>query len=374
MNQLEHLKTYKLTLLTKSPLFIGSGKQYNKKEYYFDSQKKQIMFFNTEKFFQFLIEHKLLDKYEQYMFSQESNLKNFFRECGLSYSQNLIDYTVNTQNVFDDEHTLSEIHQFMRNANMQPYVPGSSVKGCLRTAILWKLIKQNENSIEKNSQEKYNKKNEINYGQTNNFEAKYYLNKLNLDTENPVNYVNSIMRAIRIFDSMPIDNSQMSIAAKIDVSVKGNERPIKKVVREVVVPGTKIEFILTIDEFISKELDADFIINAISEYGRYYKETFVKSFRPPKNAVFETFENCIVLGGGSGYFSKSILYPYYGKNEAVKEVAGIMQDKFPNGHHENDVKIGISPHMLKHTKYKQQSYHFGICEVKIEPCANEKQT
>ncbi len=363
MNQSEHLKTYKLTLLTKAPLFIGSGQKYNKKEYYFDSQQKRAIFINTKKFFSLLSEKKLLDKYEQYIYWREDiDLKGFLDENGIYAQkiQEIKDYDLNTGNAIDKNHSLAEVHQFIRDANMRPYVPGSSVKGCLRTAILWNLIKENESiksSIEKQIEKQYNENDK---------------KVLNLEVEY-LNAVNSIMRAISISDSIPIDNSKMSLAAKIDISVKGKEKPIKKVVREVIIPETKIHFILTIDESINKNLNVDFIRKVISEYGDYYKETFAESFKTPPNAICENFKNCIVLGGGSGYFGKNICYPYYGKDKAVEKVSEIMSRQFRNHNHEKDKEIGISPHMLKHTHYNKKSYHFGVCEVKIEDCANVKQ-
>ena len=39
----QYMSTYKVTLETKGPLYIGSGKQLGKKEYIHNRQKKEIV-------------------------------------------------------------------------------------------------------------------------------------------------------------------------------------------------------------------------------------------------------------------------------------------------------------------------------------------
>ena len=46
------MSTYKVTLETKGPLYIGSGKQLGKKEYIHNRQKKEIVVPNLIKMYQ----------------------------------------------------------------------------------------------------------------------------------------------------------------------------------------------------------------------------------------------------------------------------------------------------------------------------------
>jgi CRISPR-associated protein Csm5 len=352
MEQYCHLKTYEIILTTKSPLFIGSGKEYSKKEYYYYEKNKIVHIINNHTMFSMLISYNLVDEYERYMINRpDEYLHEFLKDCRFTkaHINAMTDYQINIGNAIFEDKSLSSIMQFIRNTKMQPYVPGSSLKGCLRTAILWQLISEN-NSIDKNQSAK-------------DIEA-YYLNTLKYNIKKQKDAVNSVMRGISISDSMPIDNKNMVLAKKDDVSKSGNINTINTI-RESVAPETKIRFILTIDESFCTYINADFIRKAVSNYWKYYKNTFISLFHLPNSAVSANFPNCIVLGGGSGYFGKNIMYPLYGKKLAVEKVSEIMQHKFKNHKHEIDIQYGISPRKLKYTKFNSKFYHYGVCNFEI---------
>lgn len=43
MIRYEHLEQYELKLITKTPVFVGSGREYNKRDYYFDAKIKRYI-------------------------------------------------------------------------------------------------------------------------------------------------------------------------------------------------------------------------------------------------------------------------------------------------------------------------------------------
>lgn len=355
MKEYAHLKTYDLVLTTRSPVFVGSGREYNKKEYYYDMPGRKVCFIDFSAMFQLLYSRDLINEYENYILKQSNtSLHHFFRDIKLTQAdiEKITEYTADVSDALVEGKPLAKIQQFMRDAQHRPYIPGSSIKGCLRTAILWKLIRSNPLSFD-------------GVGKTKILE-KQYLNILNLNKRNEKDEVNSIMRGISISDSLSIDNRRMILTKKDDISTTGKKNTIN-IIREAVAPGTRIKFSMTIDESVKSNVDADFIRESIREYGQYYKETFADSFQNPENCEVEGFHDCIVLGGGSGYFGKNILYPLYGKKIAVGKVANIMQGRMysANHHHEKDISLGISPHMIKHTQYKAKSYHYGVCQVEI---------
>lgn len=347
-----HLQVYDLILKTKAPLFIGSGRKYTKKEFTYNPRTHKVAFIDPQLLMEKLIEKNLLDKYEHFILRCPNvYLYSFLVECG--FSQYEIDemtiFTADAADAVMKGKALSEVHEFIHDVKYRPYVPGSSLKGCLRTVLLYKMI--HEKPIVFTGQDK-----------ADNVEA-IYLNTLRLNPKQQ-DEVNSIMRGISISDSMPIDRENMILARKDDISKAGNRKPIN-LIRECVKPGVEIVFKLTLDKSVLKTIDVEFIREAVAEYGIYYTKTYSESFRMPQNAVYESFENCIVLGGGSGYYGKNIIYPLMGKEKAVRYVSKFMSKKFPRHKHENDIRQGISPHRLKHTTYDRLSYHFGVCEVKI---------
>ena len=77
MKELGHLQVYDLILKTRTPLFVGSGKKYVKKEYLFDPKGRRASFLKEDAFFQLLTDRNLEERYEQFMRGEQDNLHAF---------------------------------------------------------------------------------------------------------------------------------------------------------------------------------------------------------------------------------------------------------------------------------------------------------
>ena len=65
------LQHYKLVLHTEGPVFVGSGKELNKKEYLLDRYKKEILVFDIGKMCQGLEQMHLGRKFENYLLGND---------------------------------------------------------------------------------------------------------------------------------------------------------------------------------------------------------------------------------------------------------------------------------------------------------------
>ena len=85
MIQQDHLQIFDLTLNVWAPLFVGNGSSCTKKEYMYNTRNGKVSLLDEQKFFSFLVERDLVDKYEQFMLSDQSNLWAFLtKDCGIS--------------------------------------------------------------------------------------------------------------------------------------------------------------------------------------------------------------------------------------------------------------------------------------------------
>ena len=361
MKAMEHLTSYDLYLVTRSPLFVGNGKSYTKTEYIFNPNTYEVGILDETSFIQFLVEHNLMDRYEKFILSGNSDKRLYpflSQECHMTRHEidSITQYNLYAGYALDDAHTLKEIYSFNRDMNGRAYIPGSSLKGALRTAILQQMILRDGGgqAIDKDIPE----------GR--------YLNtlRLSLDRESgkPKNdAVNSIMRGISVSDSDVIPDKDFTISTKIDTDIHGYENAIN-LCRECVSPGVKIHFTLTLDTSVLHDvISVDTLRSAINDYGEHYAKNYISRFERPKDDSGETYRNCIVLGGGSGFFSKTLTYPYLGREKAVKYVTDTLDRKFPKRikKDKSDISLGISPRMLKYTEYKKLLYPYGVCEVII---------
>ena len=131
--------------------------------------------------------------------------------------------------------------------------------------------------------------------------------------------------------------------------------------RECIKPGTVIKSTLTIDETLCNIKKED-ILEAVQLFYEQYYQNFQKKFsrsdRRKPNTVF--------LGGGSGFVSKTVIYPLFGEKEGIETVKNIFdRTNVPKTHQHKDTRIGVSPHILKCTRYQGKEYMMGECELNI---------
>ena len=356
MIERDHLQAYELTLTTQGLLYVGSGKKLPRKEYVFNNRKQTVAFLNEQAFFDLLIQNELVELFEGYCMRQGGDLYTFlYKECGLNAAQvkPAILYEVDASNAMDTEHTLKDIDCFMRDAKQRAYIPGSSVKGAIRTALLFNAIQK-----ERTRHDLIDDRRGIP-------EADYF-HTLNLNPKKRDDAVNSIMRGIQISDSLPIDDRNMMLTLKTDSAVNGQTHAIN-LCRECVAPGTRIRFALTLDQSILKgKWMADSILEAIAAFADYQNQTYATRFTQPRESVQPAGRNLLMLGGGVGFFSKSLAYPYLGEEKGLQWTSRRLSLAFRNHHHERDVELGISPRTLKYGRYRQRLHAYGACEVTIQ--------
>lgn len=360
MKSFGHLQEFELTLTSMSPVFIGSGAEYHKTEYLYDAREHIVHFLDREKLFQYLLDFNHIDRYEQFILSGNTDMRYFLKQrCHISPTQlsAFIKNSISASDALDQNHSLKNIAAFPQLPNGQMYIPGSSLKGCLRTVFLTYMLLKDKNRDRSAFPEKAEK-----------LEHKY-LHTLNL-SERSSDAINSMMRGISVSDSAPISDGDMILCSKLDLSVDDHKNPVN-VIRQCVAPQAEMKFRLTLDQSVLKhKITLEWIQHAIEVFNRFYIETYTTHF-PPVEKEFDEFGEAkpfVILGGGSGYFGKNLVYPYYDSdyNKAVRETAAWMRNTFKRHHHDRDIANGISPHMKKITIHKGCAYTMGLCRVDVK--------
>lgn len=77
--------------------------------------------------------------------------------------------------------------------------------------------------------------------------------------------------------------------------------------------------------------------------------------------------NTVFFGGGSGFVSKTVVYPMFGEREGIEITKDIFdRTGVPQDHkHYKDTRMRVSPHILKCTRYQGKEYMMGQCEIDI---------
>ena len=133
-----YLKRYTFEIKTLSPVFIGGGVVSGKKEYLYDRDKNEIIFFDLRKMYSGLMKLKKLDAFEEYMLYDRRDLSSFFYYHHISEKQYKpwIDYQIPVGDRNMVTRSSSDVLRFIKDGHGMPYIPGSSLKGALRTILM----------------------------------------------------------------------------------------------------------------------------------------------------------------------------------------------------------------------------------------------
>ncbi|MFQ6084407.1 MAG: type III-A CRISPR-associated RAMP protein Csm5, partial [Candidatus Aminicenantia bacterium] len=195
----------KYEIKTYTPLHIGTGNKYSKAEYTLKndilhrvSLDKLLAFLNT-------IEIK---EFTQDLENPSFRLYDFIKNKGIDIKK-IKRYTAELKSRTPRDRVVEQI-----KVNDMPYVPGSSIKGAIRTAILYKLF----------SSKDFNSINDLlrigNPRVRNQKLDLYFQNKLsNQNKKNLANY--SIMKFIQISDTNTINSMEVYCTKTLEVSGRG---------------------------------------------------------------------------------------------------------------------------------------------------------
>lgn len=381
----------KIKLTVVSPVFIGDGESLNRSQYVLQEDKHRACIVDEEKLADLLIQKGKWDDFIQEMGRGQFKLKEFLESYQLIDAvDELCRYTipcpVNTIK-------LNDINPFIKDYLYQPYIPGSSLKGSLRTTLTFGLIKQPEfgesrQRIWSQAVERLQRMNEevqSIHDEKGRREARKkawkdvtnligkeldrLFNKLPLkldDFQKPWNdAVNDCLRGLSISDSRPFNASDLCLLQKNDAII-GTDIVNHGIptFRECLTPGSRTEVKITLDldclKYIGIQSWQD--VSPLLEH----QKNFLLSWRrqakkelPPLPAG-----TLLALGGGVGFQAKSILYALApDDHEARRMVSKWLEHDFPKHRHwERDRQA--APRTVKLARWEDQWYDMGW--VKLE--------
>lgn len=134
--------------------------------------------------------------------------------------------------------------------------------------------------------------------------------------------LDSIFRGVQVSDSAPIDNDKLILTGRTLISplsaarvedFDGDAKDLP-LYQECVRPGETIRFRLTLDQSIlnryAHPITKDALLEAIAEFSCFYQDAFLSHF-PQGHPVANIPDTPhLILGGGTGFLSKTVGYPY----------------------------------------------------------------
>lgn len=134
----------KLHIKTLSPLHIGNGEKYNSLAYLEDIGAKKVYIVDFEKI-EGILNTKEMESFMNWVTSTEypslyNFIKDILKRAGLMNEFKKV--AIYSLNNYSTVRNLRDIECFIKQNN-KPYIPGTEIKGAIRTAIAYHLLNKN---------------------------------------------------------------------------------------------------------------------------------------------------------------------------------------------------------------------------------------
>lgn len=382
----KQFETAKMCLKVVTPINISDGIVLGAKDYLYDSRRQKVFFLNLHQWHMFIYKHMLLEKYESYLanFRDKQSLLEWLQMQGYDIDDVRTVITSEAQatvNLMDNEKkkTLNDINRHIQQPEGSLYVPGSSIKGVFRTAILYSLL-QKRQDIKVKYWRQIQEKISSNY-----FKPYRDFNKLISDLENEFlhtlrlvdgnirsnNAVCSAMRGLQVSDTYASRNMQTAILQKVDGGFDkfGKASPKKlPIFRECILPKAELFFDVKIEKAVMSTIGintVDDLLKATHSFFAAVTDLLQQAFEKEYQEAFQgVAAGNMFLGGNTGFLSKTLLAMLAPDKDTAKNTIKVLLDKsFKTHKHLLRDKV-IAPRTLKCTNYNGKLMLMGVAEVR----------
>lgn len=377
---------WKVSLVCLSPVFVGSGEKFKKSEYIYDKRAGEVHFLDESGWIRFLGRHGIMEDFSNALLANPFHLNLFgylshqdrlCREYGsignIMHAMKQEEAILRTEPYLGNpEKAPNEIAGFVLDAKGNPYIPGSSLKGAFRTAILAHHILQNRGAYKKdweNIRRAAGNKRDMGKAMDN-LEREA---AIPLDKNGKRDMVKSYFRGLTVSDASLV-NGGLCVVPKTDLGLHTFRTHEVSLFRETLKADSTLEFTLGLDDDASAMGHFGIhnfhdLMDVLKEFVNFQYEILKKPFEDYAKEELQDIKNArnadLVLGGGAGYISKTLVYALApNKEDAVYVVRKLMENMFKRGHHGKDTEI--SPHALKMAEVDGVNYLMGLCYLEGE--------
>lgn len=409
----KQFETAKMCLKVVTPVNISDGIVLGAKDYLYDSRRQKVFFLNLHQWHMFIYKHMLLEKYESYLanFRDKQSLLEWLQMQGYDIDDVRTVITSEAQatvNLMDNEKkkTLNDINRHIQQPDGSLYVPGSSIKGVFRTAILYKLLQKRQDikskywcyikqqvDIIQMLLEEERKPRELQimpYSviKKKKDQATKEIDKLIASLESELlhslclkddkernisnkNAVCSAMRGLQVSDTYASRKMQTAILQKVDGGldklVKASPKKLP-IFRECMLPEAELFFDVKIEKAVMGTIginSIDDLLNATHSFFAAVTDLLQQAFGKEYQEVFQgVAAGNMFLGGNTGFLSKTLLAMLAPDKDTAKNAIKVLLDKsFKNHKHLLRDKV-IAPRTLKCTNYNGKLMLMGVAEVR----------
>ena len=383
-NRIDHAQ---LSLTIVSPTNIGGPETLTTKDYMYNYDAGEVYLLNNYEWFRFLDRHNKLAEFEIYMQNEmvRPNGRTMY-----DWAKNTIGASQLTKDVLGPaigsimkssiynegrKNSLNDITPQIRGANGEVYIPGSSIKGVIDSAIISHMLRNNKvfrSTVQRELRkvlDVYKRKNARNLFKDIfkmvNLAILKHIHVLTNNEGKPFKAIlASAFRGISISDAMPMGAIQTEVLKKEDSCVDEDGTHEISVHRECILPNQKFTFTLTLDTAITKEIgitSIDQVLDILQEDFDATHKLLASTFKKVSPSIFKALEPAnAYIGSNTGFVQKTIIMAAFTDDEktGIDIIKAILDVNFQKAKHDSKDHF-MAPRAIKLVKWNGNYYEMG---------------
>lgn len=388
-NRIDHAQ---LSLTIVSPTNIGGPEKLTTKDYMYNYDAGEVYLLNNYEWFRFLARHNKLAEFETYMQNEmvRPNGRTMY-----DWAKNTIDASQLTKDVLGPaigsimkssiynegrKNSLNDITPQIRGANGEVYIPGSSIKGVIDSAIISHMLRRDARfraAVQQKLKELLYKYRDFQYDKRR-FKREFNsilreVNKLidcNIQVlfKNSEKRVNGILasafRGVSVSDAMPIESIKTEVLKKEDTCIDEDGTHEISVHRECILPNQKFSFTVTLDTAMTKEIgitSVDQVLAILQEDFDATHKLLASKFKKVSPSIFKALEPAnAYIGSNTGFIQKTIIMAAFTDDEktGIDIIRAILDMNFEKAKHATK-DSSMAPRAMKLVKWNGHYYEMG---------------
>lgn len=383
-NRIDHAQ---LSLTIVSPTNIGGPETLTTKDYMYNYDAGEVYLLNNYEWFRFLAQLNKLAEFEEYM--QDEMVRPNGRTM-YDWAKNTIGASQLTKDKLGPaissimkssiynkgrKNSLNDITPQIRGANGDIYIPGSSIKGIIDSAIVSHMLRNNK-AFRSNVQRELRKVLDV-YKRKNarslfkdifkmvNLAILKHIHVLANNEGKPFKGIlASAFRGVSVSDAMPMSVIQTEVLKKEDSCIDEEGTHDISVHRECILPNQQFSFTLTLDTAMTKEIgitSIDQVLDILQEDFDATHKLLASKFKKVSPSIFKALEPAnAYIGSNTGFIQKTIIMAAFTDDEktGIDIIRAILDVNFQKAKHDSKDKF-MAPRAIKLVKWNGNYYEMG---------------
>ena len=383
-NRIDHAQ---LLLTVVSPTNIGGPEKLTTKDYMYNYDAGEVYLLNNYEWFRFLAQLNKLAEFEEYM--QDEMVRPNGRTM-YDWAKNTIGASQLTKDKLGPaigsimkssiynkgrKNSLNDITPQIRGANGDVYIPGSSIKGVIDSAIISHMLRNNK-AFRSNVQRELRKVLDV-YKRKNarslfkdifkmvNLAILKHIHVLTNNEGKPFKGIlASAFRGVSVSDAMPMGAIQTEVLKKEDSCIDEDGTHAISVHRECILPNQKFSFTVTLDTAMTKEIgitSIDQVLDILQEDFDATHKLLASKFKKVSPSIFKALEPAnAYIGSNTGFVQKTIIMAAFTDDEktGIDIIKAILDVNFQKAEHDRKDTV-MAPRAIKLVKWNGNYYEMG---------------